>query len=384
VTTRGDAALGEFREEFTEFADRHLVPRAAEFDREERIPADVVAAVVGAGYLGSQAPVERGGRGLDMASYGALHEAIGKGCSSVRSLLTVHDMVVEAVLKLGSKRLRDQWLPALLTEGKIAAFALSEPQAGSDAASIRTVAKPDGDNYVLRGTKRWISFAQIADVFLVIARLDESGELGGFLVPRDTAGLEVQPISGMMGLRASMLGSLTFDHCRVPGEARVGARSMPGALIAATPLHLGRFGVAWGSVAIAQASMEASFRYAESREQFGKPIGDHQLIARKLTDMAVETEAARLLCVRAGELRDTASPEAIGATLMAKYHASRTAVAVASDAVQVHGAIGVHSAAPVERWFRDARIMEIIEGSTEIQQLMIARRERARLQRGAS
>ena len=234
---------------------------------------------------------------------------------------------------------------------------------------------------MLHGQKRWISFAQIADVFLVIARLEESGELGGFLVPRDTEGLEITPMSGMLGLRASMLGEMSFDGCVVAGSSRVGAASMPGALIAATPLHLGRFGVAWGSVAIAEACRAASFRYAESREQFGKPIAEHQLIAKKLTDMSVETNAARLMCARAGRLRDAASPDAIGAILMAKYHASRTAVLVADEAVQIHGAVGVHASAPVERWFRDARIMEIIEGSTEIQQLMIARTERALFER---
>jgi len=371
-------ASGDLRDEFTDFADRYLAGQAATFDREERLPRDVVTAVATAGYLGSQAPVEQGGRGLDMAAYGALHLEIGKACSSVRSLLTVHDMVVEAVLRLGGERLRQTWLPRLLAEGKVAAFALSEPDAGSDAANIATVAKSDGAGYVLHGSKRWISFAQIADVFLVIARLEETGELAGFLVPRDTEGLEITPMSGMLGLRASMLGELRLDGCPVAADARVGARSMPGALIAATPLQLGRYGVAWGSVAIAEACVEAAYSYAETREQFGKPIADHQLIARKLTDMAVETEAARLLCSRASQLLDAASPDAIGAVLMAKYHASRTAVAVATDAVQIHGAVGVHAASPVERWFRDARIMEIIEGSSEIQQLMIARRERAR------
>jgi alkylation response protein AidB-like acyl-CoA dehydrogenase len=297
--------------------------------------------------------------------------------------MTVHDMVVEAVLKLGSEQVRDRWLPVLLTEGNVAAFALSEPGAGSDVASIATTARAQGGGFVLDGTKRWISFAQIADVFLVVARLEESGELGGFVVPRDTAGLRIEPISGMLGLRASMLGELILDGCLVPEEARVGARSMPGALIAGTPLQLGRYGVAWGSVAIAQACLEASYRYAESRQQFGEPIANHQLIARKLTDMTVETQAARLMSERAGDLLDAASPEAVGATLMAKYYASRTAVAVATESVQIHGAVGVHSAAPVERWFRDARMMEIIEGSTEIQQLMIARRERVRWQREA-
>jgi alkylation response protein AidB-like acyl-CoA dehydrogenase len=373
----------ELRKEFVAFSDTRLRDQAADFDREEKIPDDVVAAVAAAGYLGSQAPVERGGRGLDMAAYGVLHEQVGRGCASVRSLMTVHDMVVEAVLKLGSEQVRDRWLPVLLTEGNVAAFALSEPGAGSDVASIATTARAQGGGFVLDGTKRWISFAQIADVFLVVARLEESGELGGFVVPRDTAGLRIEPIFGMLGLRASMLGELILDGCLVPEEARVGARSMPGALIAGTPLQLGRYGVAWGSIAIAQACLEASYRYAESRQQFGESIANHQLIARKLTDMTVETQAARLLSERAGELLDAASPEAVGATLMAKYYASRTAVAVATESVQIHGAVGVHSAAPVERWFRDARMMEIIEGSTEIQQLMIARRERVRWQREA-
>ncbi|HKZ29733.1 MAG TPA: acyl-CoA dehydrogenase family protein [Acidimicrobiia bacterium] len=359
------------KDRFRLFADTHIAPVAGDFDRQEAITDEVVELVARNGLLGSHLPTEHGGRGFDMISYGLLHEALGRACSSTRSLLTVHDMVCEAILRLGNAQLRQAWLPVLASGKKIGAFALTEPEVGSDAGSLQTTATQDGDDYVLNGRKKWISFAQLADVFLVVARVGRGGPIGGFLVPADAPGLTVTPITGMLGLRASMLGELDLTACPVPSSARVGPAKMPSGLVVATALQLGRYSVAWGCVGIGEACLEASFRYSETREQFGVPISKHQLIRRMLTNMLTDVRAARLLCYEAGYLAQDRKPGTVEATLIAKYFSSRMATRVAGDAVQLHGASGGSAEQPVERYFRDARLMEIIEGSTEIQQITI-------------
>ncbi len=356
---------------FRAFADRYVVPNAGVFDRNEALDRHLVRRLATAGFLGSHLPTRYGGRHLDMISYGLLHQELGRGCSSTRSLLTVHDMVGEAILRLGSTQLRETWLPRLTAGEQLGAFALTEPTAGSDAGSIQTTATQDGTDYVINGTKKWISFAQLADVFLVVARIGSGGPIGGFLVPADSPGLTITPITGMLGLRASMLGELSLSDCRIPASSRVGPAAMPSGLVVATALQLGRYSVAWGSVGIGEASVEASFQYSAEREQFGVPIEKHQLIRRMLTDMLADTRAARLLCCEAGYLSQQRSPGIVESTLIAKYFSSRMATRVTANAVQIHGASGASSEQPVERYFRDARMMEIIEGSTEIQQITI-------------
>lgn len=356
---------------FRAFADRHVSPKAAAFDRNEALDAEVVERLARAGLLGSQLPAEYGGRHLDMISYGLLHQELGRACSSTRSLLTVHDMVCESILRLGGARLRNTWLPLLATGERIGAFALTEPAVGSDAGSVETTAEQDGDEYVINGRKKWITFAQLADVFLVVARIGGQGPVGGLLVPADTPGLTVAPITGMLGLKASMLGELEFRDCRVPVSARIGPARMPSGLVVATALQLGRYSVAWGCVGIGEASVEASYRYSAEREQFGVPIEKHQLVRRMLTNMLSDLRASRLVCCEAGYLTQHRRPGAVEATLIAKYNSSRMATRVTSDAVQIHGASGGSAEQPVERYFRDARLMEIIEGSTEIQQITI-------------
>jgi alkylation response protein AidB-like acyl-CoA dehydrogenase len=359
------------KERFRSLVDEHIVPAATDFDRKEAIPNDIVKLLARSGFLGSLIPTKYGGRNFDMISYGILHEELGKRCSSTRTLLTVHDMVAEVVYRLGGEKLRSEWLPALASGEQIGAFALTEPKAGSDAGSVQTTATQVDDGYVLNGCKKWISFAQIADVFLVIARIGEGGPIGGILVPADTPGLSINPIKGMLGLRASMLGELTFADCHVPISSRVGPTRMPTGLVVATALQLGRYSVAWGCVGIGEACVEASYRYSDQREQFGSPIFSHQLIRRMLTDMLAEVRAARLLCYEAGYLAQHRRAALVEATLIAKYFSSRMATRVSADAVQIHGASGASSEQPVERYFRDARLMEIIEGSTELQQIMI-------------
>jgi alkylation response protein AidB-like acyl-CoA dehydrogenase len=372
VTDGGVDASTDFRAEVRAFAETHVHPRAAGIDRDERLPEDLVAALRAAGYLGARLPALHGGRALGLTDYGVLHLELGRACASTRSLLTVHDMVAETVTRFGSSAAKAALLPRLASGATLAAFALTEPDFGSDAGGIETTATEEDDSYVLSGRKRWISFAQLADLFLVIARTD-GDHLAGFLVPRTTPGLRVAPTTGLLGLRGSMLGELTLDGCRVPSEHRVGPAKMPSNIVTATALQLGRFSVACGCVGLAAACLDASREHAATRVQFDVSIDRHQLVRRMLTDMATTVRASWLLCLDAASAIEQRAPRAVEATLMAKYFASRTAASVATDAVQLHGALGCSDQRPVERHFRDAKIMEIIEGSTQIQQITIAR-----------
>ncbi|HVT15334.1 MAG TPA: acyl-CoA dehydrogenase family protein [Thermoanaerobaculia bacterium] len=355
---------------FRSFAAAEIAPHADRWDREEALPRELLDKLRTSGYLGSTLPRELGGGGHDMITYGLLSEEIGRGCSSVRSLLTVHDMVAQAILRWGSREQKERFLPALARGELLAAVALSEPGAGSDAGSVETAARPDGADFVLDGRKKWTSFGQIADLFLVLARC--AGQPAAFLVPRLTPGLTATPITGLLGTRASMLAELAIDGCRIPRENLLGRVGVGLSHVMATALEHGRYSVAWGSVGIAQACLEAALDYSRKRQQFGKPLADHQLIRAMLTDMITRVRAARLLCLRAGHLRDSGDPGAFMETMVAKYFASTVAARAAADAVQIHGANGCSADYPVARYLRDSKVMEIIEGSTQIQQITIS------------
>lgn len=360
----------QFCEELKRFADEHLRPHADRFDSEERLSPAFIELLRGSRLLATNLPQSWGGRGTDMISYGLLHEEIGKVCSSVRSVITVHDMVAEAVLKWGNRDQQQRWLPGMARGELLGALAASEPNVGSDLSSVETTAELRGETYVLNGTKCWITGGQIADLFLVLARY--RGEPTAFLVERGRAGFTTRPVAGLLGIRASMLAFLYFKDCAIPIGNLLGRSKMGLAAFAGTALGLGRYSVAWGSVGIAQACLDACVSYASSRRQFGTFIEKHQLIQQMISRMVVGVRAARLLCCHAGYLKDSGRSSEVGATFMAKYFASRMAVEAASDAVQVHGANGCSSDYPVQRYYRDAKIMEIIEGSTQMQEVMIA------------
>ncbi|MGW5019747.1 acyl-CoA dehydrogenase family protein [Streptomyces cacaoi] len=355
---------------FAEFAARVVAPYADRWDREERLPGEVVRALADSGHLGAVVPADQGGSGLDAVTFGLLNEALGHACSSVRSLLTVHSMVARAVLRWGSRALRDRWLPALARGTAVGAFALTEPEAGSDVAGLRATAEETSGGYRLTGGKRWITCGQFADVFLVFARCP--GGPAAFLVERDTPGCTVEPVTGMLGTRAAMTGHVDLDGCEVPAEALVGRVGFGLNAVAADALETGRYSVAWGSAGLGRACVEAAARHAATRCQFDRPLAQHQLVQRLLTEMAVGTGAARLMCLRAGRLLGSRDPQAVEAVWAAKYAAARSAFRAAADAVQVHGAHGCGPDSPVQRLLRDAKVMEIIEGTTEIQQTVIA------------
>lgn len=366
LTTQQKDAQAEFRA----FVDEEVMPHANRYDQEERTPPALIEKLAQKGYLGAVLPRVVGGQGMDMITYGLLNEEIGRGCSSLRSLLTVHCMVAYALSKWGNKSQKEYWLPKLATGEIVAAFALSEPNVGSDAKSVETTATLSGDSYVLNGQKKWITYGQIADVFLVFAQC--AGKPSAFLVEKNSPGLSIQPISGMLGVRASMLAELEFRDCRIPQENLVGRLGFGFSYVASSALDYGRYSVAWGSVGIAQACLEACIQYTSQRKQFGVYLKEHQLIRQKITEMIANVKAARLLCYQAGYLKEIGEPSSIIETSIAKYFASTTATKVANDAVQIHGANGCTSEYSVARYLRDAKIMEIIEGSTQIQQITIA------------
>jgi glutaryl-CoA dehydrogenase (non-decarboxylating) len=353
-----------------EFVRKEIIPFADLYDREERTPRELIQKMARQGFLGALLSAEWGGSGMDMVSLGSLHEEIGYGCSSARSLLTVHSMVSYAILKWGSRYQKAQWLPGLASGECIGAFALSEPGVGSDARSVETSATLQDNHYVLRGRKKWISYGQIADLFLVFAQVN--GKVSVFLVERDAPGLSIIPITGMLGTRASMLAELHLEDCTVPKESLVGGIGFGLAPIGTSALDIGRYSVACGCVGIAQACLDATLSFTSSRKQYGTLLKEHQLIQQMVTDMITNVRAARLLCHHAGTLKDEGDPASLMETFIAKYFASTSAMKAASDTVQIHGALGCSSEYPVQRYWRDARVMEIIEGSTQIQQITIA------------
>jgi glutaryl-CoA dehydrogenase (non-decarboxylating) len=356
--------------EFTAFVNREIIPNADQYDRQEYIPPELIQKLAKEKYLAAMLPKEKGGRGIDPITYGLLHEEIGRGCSSVRSLLTAHDMVAHAILRWGSQHQREFWLPKFVSGESIAAFALTEPNVGSDAKSIETTATLHDDAYILNGRKKWITYGQVANVFLVFAQCE--GKPTTFLLERDNPGLVVKPMQGLLGVRASMLAELEIQACGISRENLVGGIGFGLSAVGAAALDLGRYSVAWGCVGIGQACLDACLRYTSERKQFGTYLKEHQLIRQMITNMVANVKAARLLCCQAGYLKNIGEPTATTETLIAKYFASTMVTKVANDAVQIHGANGCGSEYPVQRYLRDAKIMEIIEGSTQIQQIIIA------------
>jgi hypothetical protein len=367
------------RAEFAAYADQHVAPHAGEWDRAARTPPEAIRRLADTGWLGAVLPREHGGAGMDWVTFGLLNQELGRACSSLRSLVTVHSMASHAVLRWAGRAQKERWLGPLARGQAIGAFALSEPSVGSDAAAVETTATADGDGYLLHGTKKWTTYGQIADVYLLFAKAE--GKPVAFLLERGTPGLEVAPLHGVTGTRASMLAELRLDGCRVPKEARLGGVGF-GLGIAVATLEVGRYSVACGSAGIIRACLDASLAYAAGRRQYGAAIGEHQLVQRMLANMAAEWRAAHWLCLRAGWLRDQGDPAAAHETFVAKYFAATAATRAALDAVQIHGANGVTEAYPVERYLRDSRVMEIIEGSTQIQQVAIARAELEAAARG--
>lgn len=364
-----DLAGRHTRAGFRAVVDRVVVPHAAEFDRASRVRADALNEFSAHGFWGAVLPERAGGTGRGMQMFGELHEEVGRGCSSMRSLLTVHSMALFALDRWGSPALREQWSAAMVSGKRLGAFCLTEPHAGSDFTALTTFAARDGDGYLLNGHKLWVTGGQLADVFLVFGRTEKGPS--AFFVSADQPGVHQIPVPEIMGTRGSQLAEIIFEDCRVGPEALLGVEGM-GLALATGVLDIGRFSVAAGSVGILQACLEACVSYANSRTQGGSLLREHQLIQQMISTMATNTRAARLLVWQAGLLKEQGDPDTIMATCIAKQFAATGAVAAANDAVQLHGALGCSDAYPVARYLRDAKVMEIIEGSTQLQHVLIS------------
>lgn len=352
------------------FVDAYIAPYANEWERAERLPEELLERMAAAGLWAPFLPPEVGGAGMSMVTLGEVHEEVGRGCSSVRSLLTVHTMASWALQRWGTPDQKQQWAAKLASGQLLGAFCLSEPGAGSDTSGISTTAVESGGGWVINGTKKWITNGQRADLYLVFARTASS--IGAFLVPRSSPGVQVRPIKGIMGTTASMIAEITFTDVRLGPDAVLGPLGFTAGMVLTGTLDLGRYSVATGSVGIIQACLEASAAYAGKRKVNGTFLKDLPLIQAKLTDMVTDARAARLLVTEAGRLKDAGEASTIIATWVAKYFASIAAAKHATEAIQIHGAAGCSADYPVGRYYRDAKVMEIIEGSNEIQRMTIA------------
>jgi len=363
------------RESAREFAEKRLKPQALKFDEEETIPKEVYDEAAELGFFGLMIPEQFGGLGLDPVGYVGVMEEIARGSAAFQVCLTVHNsLVCGAIEKFGSDAQKKKYLPELAAGKKIGAYSLSEPGAGSDAGSVRCAAVKDGDHYVLNGTKSWVSSAAIADVFTVFVSTDKDKKSYGIsclLVDKGLKGFTLGKKEKKMGIRGSETYEISFKDCPVPVSALLGEEDA-GFKIALGQLDSGRIGIAAQAVGVAQAAYEEAVSYAMEREQFGRPLTDFQATQFKLADMAMNIDAARLLTLRAAEKFGRGERATMEAS-MAKLFASQTANKTAYDAVQIHGGNGYIREFPVERYFRDARISEIYEGTSEIQRVVISR-----------
>ncbi|WP_310717579.1 acyl-CoA dehydrogenase family protein [Streptomyces lydicus] len=358
-----------------DFVDREVAPHAAAWDRAEKVDPALVKKLAGLGFLGLTVPEEYGGSGGDHLSYVLVTEELGRGDSSVRGIVSVSlGLVAKSIATWGDEDQKRHWLPRLTSGEALGCFGLTEPGTGSDAASLATRAVRDGDDFVIDGAKMFITNGTWADVVLLFARTgDAPGHHGisAFLVPADSPGLERWEIHGKLGLRGQATAELVFDGVRVPASAMLGPEGK-GFSVAMSALAKGRMSVAAGCVGIARAALEAALGYAGQREQFGGPLARHQLVQELLSDIAVDVDAARLLTWRVADLIERGEPFATAAS-QAKLFASEAAVRAANNALQVFGGYGYIDEYPVGKLLRDARVMTLYEGTSQIQKLLIGR-----------
>jgi alkylation response protein AidB-like acyl-CoA dehydrogenase len=357
-----------------EFARKEIAPHAAEIDETEEFPWENVKKMAEMGLMGLCVPEKYGGAEMDTVCYALVVEELAKACSSTSTILAVHSSAgMMPIVYFGTEEQKQKYLPDLAAGDKIAAFALTEPGAGSDAAGVRTTAVEDGNEWVLNGAKCFITNGGAADVYSVFATTDKSkGVKGitGFIVEKGTPGFSIGKKEEKLGIRASATTELIFENCRIPKENLLG-KVGEGFKIAMKVLDSGRIGIGAISVGVAQAALDEAVKYAKVREQFGKPIAGFQAISFMLADMAMQTEAARQLVYHAASLKDAGLPFTKEAAI-AKAFASDMVVKVTNDALQIMGGYGYSKEYPVERLLRDARIFPIVEGTNQVQRIVIA------------
>jgi alkylation response protein AidB-like acyl-CoA dehydrogenase len=360
-----------------DLATRELLPRAAEAERDEQFPRDVFRTLGRAGLLGLPYPEEYGGGGLPYEVYLQVLEEIGSVWASVGVGVSVHALSCFGLATAGTEEQRRRWLPEMLGGELLGAYCLSEPHAGSDPAAMRTTARRDGDDYVLNGTKAWTTHGGQADFYKVMARTSEAGSAGRgggiscFLVPAGTPGLTADPPEQKMGLTGSTTATMLFDDVRVPADRLLGEEG-DGLKIALAGLDAGRLGIAAVATGLAQGALDHALAYARERETFGARILDHQGLAFVLADMEAAVQTARAMTLHAARLKDQGLPYSREASI-AKLVATDNAMRVTTDAVQVLGGYGYTRDFPVERYMREAKVMQIFEGTNQIQRLVISR-----------
>jgi butyryl-CoA dehydrogenase len=362
------------RETAREFVEREVVPHARTWDRDEEMDQAIVAKLAEVGFLGATLPQEHGGLGLDTVSYCLVTEELGRADSSVRGIVSVQNgLVGKTIARWGTDEQKREWLPRLASGEALGCYALTEPGAGSDPASLTTRAERDGSDWLISGSKIFITLGTWARIALVFARTGGEGARGlsCFLVPTGSEGFDARPIKGKLGLRAQDTGELFLDQVRVSETALLGGEG-DGFKVAMSALDTGRISLAAGCVGIAQGCLDASVAYARERTQFGKPIAGFQLVQELIADIAVETDAARLLTWRAAALADRGERHTLESSL-AKYYASEASVRAANAAVQVHGGYGYVDEYPVGKYLRDARVTTLYEGTSQVQKLIIGR-----------
>ena len=357
------------------FCEQELRPIAAQIDQEARFPWEVVEKMGPLGYFGIQAPKSLGGAELDSLSYAVTIEEVSRVSGAMGLCLSVHNSVaLYPILAFGSPEQHQRWVTALARGQKIGAFCLTEPNAGSDAGGITATALPQGDKWLINANKVFVTNGGIADICLIFARTDPAAARGGISVvvaERGTPGFVVGDLEDLCGMRANPVSSIRLYDCRVPKDNLLGRPGM-GLKIGLAALDTGRIGIAAQALGIAQAALEEGVRYANQRQQFGVPLANHQAIQMMIADMATQVDAARMMVYRAAWLRDQKQP-VTAAAAQAKLFAAEAAGKVTDLAVQIHGGYGYSKAYAVERYYRDARVTRIYEGTSEVHRMVIAR-----------
>jgi len=357
------------------FCERELQPIAKEIDQEARFPWEVVEKMGRLGYFGIQVPKELGGADLDSLSYAIIIEEISRVCASLGLCVTVHNSVaVYPILAFGSEEQKTKWVPPLARGEKIGAFCLTEPNAGSDATGIESTAVKDGENYVVNANKVFVTNGGVADICLIFVQTNPSAdrkEMSVVVAERGTPGFVVGDLEDLCGMRANPVSSIRLYDCRVSVKNLLGEEGQ-GLRIGLTALDTGRMGIAAQSAGIGQAALEEALRYARQRRQFGVPIERHQAIQSMIADMATLVDAAKLMTYRAAAFRDKGKPFS-QESAMAKLFASEASSKITDMAVQIHGGYGYSKSYPVERYYRDARVTRIYEGTSEVHRMVIAR-----------
>jgi butyryl-CoA dehydrogenase len=365
----------DIRRTVRDFAERRIVPIAEELERKGEFPMEIIREAAALGLLGVPYPEEVGGTGLDSLAYAITVEELSRASGSVGIIVSAHTSLgCNPIYLAGTDAQKEKYLRPMASGEVIGAYGLTEPGAGSDSRGTKTRAHRDGDEWVINGSKRFITNAGVAGTYIVTAVTDreqDSGKISAFIVEADTPGFSIGRMEEKLGLHASNTGELIFEDCRIPAENLLGEEGEGDKLFLKT-LDGGRIGIASMALGLAQAAYEAASAYAKERKQFGRPIGEFQGVAFKIADMATTIDAARLMTYRAAWLKDCGKPYTTEAA-MAKLYASEVARDVTNDAVQVHGGYGYVTEYKVERYLRDAKLTEIGEGTSEIQRMVIAR-----------